>query len=60
MTEKTVLGAEAPKKAARFEVKLLKPHTHAGKEHEAGATIHVTARQRTFLAGSEVIAPEAK
>jgi|GEM_PF-2939674 len=53
-------GAAAPKPAQRFPVKLLKPHTHAGKEHEAGATIHVTARQRTFLAESEVIAPEAK
>lgn len=60
MTEKTSPGAEASKKAPRFDVKLLVPHTHAGKEHEAGATIHVTARQRTFLAGSEVIAPEAK
>lgn len=60
MTEKTVPGAEAPQKAKRFEVKLLKPHTHAGKDHEAGATIHVTERQRTFLVESEVIAPEAK
>lgn len=60
MTEKTAPGAEAPKKAQRFPVKLLKPHTHAGKELEAGATIQVTERQRVFLAESEVIAPEAK
>lgn len=60
MTEKTAPGAEAPKKAPRFDVKLLKPHTHAGKGHEAGATIQVTERQRVFLAASEVIAPEAK
>jgi hypothetical protein len=60
MTEKTAPGAEAPKKATRFDVKLLVPHTHAGKEHEAGATINVTARQRTFLVESKVIAPEAK
>lgn len=60
MTEKTAPGADAQKKATRFPVKLLKTHTHAGKEHEAGATIHVTARQRTFLVESEVIAPEAK
>lgn len=60
MTEKTASGAEAPKKAQRFDVKLLKPHAHAGKEHEAGATIQVTDRQRSFLVKSEVIAPEAK
>lgn len=60
MTEKTTPGADAPNKAPRFDVKLLKPHTHAGKDLEAGATINVTARQRTFLAESEVIAPEAK
>lgn len=60
MTEKTAPGAEASKKAPRFDVKLLKPHTHAGKEHEAGATINVTDRQRIFLVESKVIAPEAK
>ena len=52
-------AAPKPKPATRFPVKLLKPHTHAGKDCEAGATIHVTARQRTFLVESEVIAPEA-
>lgn len=63
MTDKTVsAGPAAPKvePAQRFPVKLLKPHRHAGKDRNAGETIHVTARQRTFLVESEVIAPEAK
>lgn len=53
-------SAPKPKPVPRFPVKLLKPHTHAGKDHEAGTTIHVTDRQRTFLVESKVIAPEAK
>lgn len=52
--------AATPKQTERFDVKLLKPHTHAGKDLQAGAIINVTARQRAFLVESEVIAPEAK
>ncbi len=60
MTEKTEGAAAAAKGATRTAVKLLKEHRHAGKDHPAGATIHVTARQRTFLVEMEVIAPEGK
>jgi len=42
--------------AARFEVELIKPHTHAGKDMIAGEKIKVTASQRTWLQAEKVIA----
>lgn len=49
--------AAAQKKAPElFEVTLAKPHTHAGKDHKPGDKIKVTARQRAWLQGLEVIA----
>lgn len=33
----------------RVSVKLEKPHTHAGKDYAAGATITVTPKQKAFL-----------
>lgn len=55
MTEKTpdTTDREPP----RFEVKLIKPHTHAGEDREPGETIKVTAAQRDWLREAEVIEP---
>lgn len=51
-------GDEAAQKKApeRVEVTLAKPHTHAGKELQPGEKIKVTARQREWLQGLEVVA----
>ncbi|MDH1766254.1 hypothetical protein N5D37_11395 [Comamonas aquatica] len=43
--------------AATEKVTLLKPHTHAGQAHEAGAEIEVDAATAAWLRGAEVIAP---
>lgn len=48
--------AENPRAAPRFEVELLKPHTHERQDLKAGAKIKVTAEQRTWLKGLGVIA----
>ncbi|MCY1214808.1 hypothetical protein D9M72_266380 [compost metagenome] len=37
------------KAVERVAVVLAKPHTHAGKDYQAGDTIEVTAKQRAFL-----------
>lgn len=63
MTEKYIqpsASAPAEKALPRFDVKLIKEHRHAGKDLEAGETIKVTARQRTWLAEQKIIAAEAK
>lgn len=38
------------------EVKLDKPHTHAGKKHAAGTKIKVSEPERDWLAANQVIA----
>lgn len=50
-------NAAAQRKAPeRVEVTLAKPHTHAGKDLQPGEKIKVTARQREWLQGLEVVA----
>lgn len=39
-----------------MKVKLLKPHTHAGRDHAAGDEIEVSERQAVWLAEQGVIA----
>lgn len=41
---------KAATSAGRKEYTLAKKHTHAGKEHQPGAKIHLTARQAAFIA----------
>ncbi|WP_311968915.1 hypothetical protein [Pseudomonas baltica] len=53
-TETTVVEVE--RAAPRFEVKLLKPHTHERVDLQPGATIKVTAEQRAWLKSLGVIA----
>lgn len=48
----------AAQAAGRASVVLAKPHTHAGKDYPAGATITVTAKQKAFLEEAGVL-PEA-
>lgn len=48
-------AAGAPAEPKRFPVKLLKPHTHAGKDLLPGATIEITAAQREWLSGLGVV-----
>lgn len=49
-------AVEPERAAPHFEVTLLKPHTHERVDLEAGATIKVTAEQRTWLKSLGVIA----
>lgn len=49
-------NAKSAAKAELFKEKLLKPHTHRGELLEVGKTIEVTAPERAFLRGLEVIA----
>ncbi|WP_311969345.1 hypothetical protein [Pseudomonas baltica] len=57
MADKTEGTAVAVERAVpRFEVKLLKPHTHERVDLESGATIKVTAEQRAWLKSLGVIA----
>ena len=61
MTQKATAvqaGAAAAQKIGPelFEVTLAKPHPHAGTDHPPGDKIKVTARQREWLQGLEVIA----
>jgi len=68
MTEKTEAAKPAESAGAatttaeraspRFEVELLKPHTHARKDYQPGDKIKVTAEQRTWLKSLGVIAGE--
>jgi hypothetical protein len=46
----------AERAASRFEVELIKPHTHAREDLLPGAKIKVTAEQRTWLKSLGVIA----
>ena len=48
-------AAGSPAEPKRFSVKLLKPHTHAGKDLLPGATIEITAAQREWLSGLGVV-----
>ncbi|MBC2676910.1 DUF7210 family protein [Pseudomonas baltica] len=48
--------AEAERALPRFEVELLKPHTHARTDYTPGDKIKVTAEQRTWLKDLGVIA----
>lgn len=48
--------AEAERALPRFEVELLKPHTHARTGYAPGDKIKVTAEQRTWLKDLGVIA----
>lgn len=48
--------AEAERALPRFEVELLKPHTHARTDYAPGDKIKVTAEQRTWLKDLGVIA----
>lgn len=56
----TVKAAEpvtdAERAPPRFEVELLKAHTHARKDYAPGDKIKVTAEQRTWLKDLGVIA----
>lgn len=49
-------GDQVERAAPRFEVELIKPHTHARKDLLPGAKIKVTAEQRTWLKDQGVIA----
>lgn len=53
MTDKTQETTD--REPQRFEVTLIKPHTHGGEELQPGAKIRVTADQRAWLRESEVI-----
>lgn len=53
MTEKT--QEQTDREPQRFEVTLIKPHTHGGEELQPGAKIRVTAEQRTWLREAEAI-----
>lgn len=38
-----------------FEVTLVKPHTHAGKQFEAGAKLKVNEPTRAWMAANKII-----
>lgn len=57
MTDKTQETTD--REPQRYEVTLIKPHTHGGEELQPGAKIRVTADQRNWLREAEVI-EEAK
>lgn len=40
------------------DVTLTAPHTHAGVQYEAGATLRVTPAEAQWLEAHQVIAPE--
>jgi hypothetical protein len=57
-TALTAAGEPAERSVPRFEVELLKHHTHAGQDLLPGAKIKITAEQRTWLKSLGVIAGE--
>ena len=46
MTDSKLQELKAEAEERRYEVKLIKPHTHAGEELQPGDTLKVTAAQR--------------
>lgn len=53
-------GDQVERAAPRYEVELIKPHTHARKDLLPGAKIKVTAAQRTWLKAEKVIAGDTQ
>lgn len=56
---KTQAPSQAPSQKTET-VKLLKPHTHAGKEHPAGAEVRVDEPTATWLRAVGVIADKTE
>jgi hypothetical protein len=58
VTAPAAAGEPVERSVPRFEVELLKPHTHAGQDLLPGAKIKITAEQRTWLKSLGVVAGE--
>lgn len=55
MTDSKLQELKAEAEERRYEVKLIKPHTHAGEELQPGDTLKLTAAQRAWLKDAGVI-----
>lgn len=60
MADKTAITAAGERAAPHFEVHLIKPHTHERVDLQPGATIKITAEQRTWLQSLGVIASDTQ